>query len=706
MRKYISLILFCISSFFIIIFFNICCFAIEPIETIEAKVNKIIDGNNIIVSDLKNDKTFKVSLYGISVPKYDQYYGRQTIAYLSELISHKKVFISVYDIDKYSGKVGIIFVNNKNINKNLVANGYALVYKEYNKLEDVDDWINKENNAKKQKIGLWNPDTQNINKLAYYIPFIPFFLLFFYIYFSRYKVALILTSSISFILASLNFIFISNDAYQKGMEQAIKGTNTIVVEVIKDILEYDKQFTEKRIKNKKEQKNNIFSEIFYNKEKNNNNNIFNLQGFINLHINEYAKERLNSIFDNLPYNYRLKVSSEQDVVLLDIKKRPSWDDFYYEDYIDKEKITIGTETYTYTFGYKYKAIWHIALIRSITFSMYPDIIVNRNFDTNLWLMSLILYNWQRSVNWWLAFIIIFFVLYPFLIRLEEYRLYKKVLKKELNKINLTAKKYNEKLENINKSYLAKTNKIKENYEKEILKLKEGNGDNKTAIETTMQYYDDKIKAVTQKYNNELKSLEKEKEKIRDNYEQSNKRISDLETELEKQTNKSFYNRKKLEYLKSELKEEKRKNIIEEKVYIETNSNRQFNFRDSAKVLILGGDGGLKEKDVAGIFNSFSLGKDCFEWIHYEDLKNYDITILENTTEYSDIIIGNSPHKTKNMTGDISLVAHLENNKDKYPKLQIVRLSDGSLGKITKTILKEKIKNSDKYLRKHQKTENI
>jgi hypothetical protein len=58
-----------------------------------------------------------------------------------------------------------------------------------------------------------------------------------------------------------------------------------------------------------------------------------------------------------------------------------------------------------------------------------------------------------------------------------------------------------------------------------------------------------------------------------------------------------------------------------------------------------------------------------------------------------------------MTGDTSLVAHLENNKDKYPKLQVVRLSDGSLGRITKTILKEKIKNSDKYLRKYQKTEN-
>lgn len=75
--------------------------------------------------------------------------------------------------------------------------------------------------------------------------------------------------------------------------------------------------------------------------------------------------------------------------------------------------------------------------------------------------------------------------------------------------------------------------------------------------------------------------------------------------------------------------------------------------------------------------------------------------MENITEYSDIIIGNSPYKTKNMIGDTSLVSHLENNRTEYLKIQVVRLSDGVLGKITKINFKEKIKNSDKYFQKQQ-----
>ena len=54
------------------------------------------------------------------------------------------------DIDKYKRYIAECFINNKNINKFMVRNGWAIAYRYYS-----SDYINDEKIAKNNKAGIW-----------------------------------------------------------------------------------------------------------------------------------------------------------------------------------------------------------------------------------------------------------------------------------------------------------------------------------------------------------------------------------------------------------------------------------------------------------------------------------------------------------------------------------------------------------------------
>ena len=54
------------------------------------------------------------------------------------------------------------------------------------------------------------------------------------------------------------------------------------------------------------------------------------------------------------------------------------------------------------------------------------------------------------------------------------------------------------------------------------------------------------------------------------------------------------------------------------------------YSDNAKVLILGvRNGGMKSKDINGIFKKAGL-RDKYKIIEYDDMTNFDVSILENS----------------------------------------------------------------------------
>lgn len=105
--------------------------------------------------------------------------------------------------------------------------------------------------------------------------------------------------------------------------------------------------------------------------------------------------------------------------------------------------------------------------------------------------------------------------------------------------------------------------------------------------------------------------------------------------------------------------------------IKSISASDLNFRRDAKILILGGDGGIREKDIAlTLKKQFGLDGKSYQWVKYDEMKNFNYQTLQGTSAYCDVIVGCIPHKSG---GVDNLIAEFENHRDYYtPKIHILR----------------------------------
>ena len=82
-------------------------------------------------------------------------------------------------------------------------------------------------------------------------------------------------------------------------------------------------------------------------------------------------------------------------------------------------------------------------------------------------------------------------------------------------------------------------------------------------------------------------------------------------------------------------------------------------------------------------------KDRYEIVEYDDLTNFDISTLENSTQYTDVFIGAVPHKMRGI-GDTNnpVQTLIDGSETIYPKIH--KLMSGSELKITKKNLTDVI----------------
>lgn len=139
----------------------------EPIRTIEGLVIKVSDGDTINVQDNLETKV-KVRLYGIDAPeteksnkrtghisKLGQPYGDEAWKALEEKVYHKRVKLDVIDIDRYKRLVSFVRLGNRNINKEMVAEGWAWAYMQYLDTPYASEFIGLEEQARYKRLGLW-----------------------------------------------------------------------------------------------------------------------------------------------------------------------------------------------------------------------------------------------------------------------------------------------------------------------------------------------------------------------------------------------------------------------------------------------------------------------------------------------------------------------------------------------------------------------
>ena len=117
---------------------------------------KVVDADTIIFN------SEKIRFHGIDAPETEQSCyvkkeawpcGKLATEYLKNLlkdVSPPSLHCKISSKDRYGRSIGVCYIEDKNINRNLVENGWALAYREYSK-----DYIHNEKLASQNKIGIW-----------------------------------------------------------------------------------------------------------------------------------------------------------------------------------------------------------------------------------------------------------------------------------------------------------------------------------------------------------------------------------------------------------------------------------------------------------------------------------------------------------------------------------------------------------------------
>lgn len=133
------------------LFFNPKSNANEIISSITAPV-KIIDGDSIEIG------MRRIRLMGIDAPEYQQYCknknnkkypcGKDALNYLKNIIGNIPIKCTIHEKDKYNRDLCTCYVNNKNINAEMIRAGHAIVYM-------GNQYTSEQAEAKRFQRGIW-----------------------------------------------------------------------------------------------------------------------------------------------------------------------------------------------------------------------------------------------------------------------------------------------------------------------------------------------------------------------------------------------------------------------------------------------------------------------------------------------------------------------------------------------------------------------
>jgi len=164
--KKITIILLLLLPLLSMLFFNPTSHS--TIRTVTGTVTKVSDGDTIHLTT-PEQTILKVRLYGIDAPETDkinnktgkvnipgQPYGEESGRTLENKIMNKNIKVDILDIDKYRRMVGMIYLDNRNINLEMVREGYAEGFIEYLKEPYKSEFLKVEREARAAKKGVWS----------------------------------------------------------------------------------------------------------------------------------------------------------------------------------------------------------------------------------------------------------------------------------------------------------------------------------------------------------------------------------------------------------------------------------------------------------------------------------------------------------------------------------------------------------------------
>jgi endonuclease YncB( thermonuclease family) len=127
-------------------------------ETIVGRVVRVSDGDTLVLLT-EGKEEVKVRMNFIDTPETAQAYGQKAKVALTDLVKGQVVRLDSQEVDRYGRVLGTIWLNDQNINYQMVVDGYAWHYVQYAKKSqssaDFTRYADAELNARLAKKGLW-----------------------------------------------------------------------------------------------------------------------------------------------------------------------------------------------------------------------------------------------------------------------------------------------------------------------------------------------------------------------------------------------------------------------------------------------------------------------------------------------------------------------------------------------------------------------
>jgi len=125
--------------------------AVARAETLAGKVVSVQSGDTLVVKSPDN-KEYRVRLIAIDAPELKQAYGDKAKAALSDLVLNKEVRVETNSKDQYDRPLGVLLLGERNINRELVEEGWAWQFTRYDNSVELRE---AQERAKAAKKGLW-----------------------------------------------------------------------------------------------------------------------------------------------------------------------------------------------------------------------------------------------------------------------------------------------------------------------------------------------------------------------------------------------------------------------------------------------------------------------------------------------------------------------------------------------------------------------
>jgi len=105
---------------------------------------------------MHDGKGEKIRIYGIDCPEGHQDFGSRAKHFTSDMVFGKMVDVKRMDTDRYGRTVGVVSIDGKTLNEELLKSGMAWFFTKYCKESFCGQWKQYEERARSGKVGLWS----------------------------------------------------------------------------------------------------------------------------------------------------------------------------------------------------------------------------------------------------------------------------------------------------------------------------------------------------------------------------------------------------------------------------------------------------------------------------------------------------------------------------------------------------------------------